>query len=138
MGINMLLVGIDPGVNTGLAIWDKPNGRFTRVETLLIHEALLILLEHKSEIIVCMEDARQRRWFGKSEKNNAQGVGSIKRDCGIIEDACKDWNIQFIPFAPALQKGLTKWTAERFKKVTGWAGRTSVHARDAALIVYGR
>ena len=44
-----------------------------------------------------------------------------------------------IPFT--MQKprpGLTKWKADYWAKVTGWKGRTSEHARDAALLVLGR
>ena len=33
---------------------------------------------------------------------------------------------------------MTKWSAEVFADMTGWKGRTSNHARDAALLVYGR
>jgi hypothetical protein len=64
------------------------------------------------------------------------GAGSVKRDCAIWEDFCRDLGIDYIPVPP--QAGLTKWPADYFNKVTGWKGRTSDHARDAALLVYGK
>jgi len=33
---------------------------------------------------------------------------------------------------------MTKLDREQFKKITGYEGVTSEHARDAALLVYGR
>ena len=64
------------------------------------------------------------------------GAGSIKRDCEIWEEFAALYGIpiQFIP----PRKGLTKWDAETFNKMTGWKGRTSNHARDAALLVWGK
>jgi hypothetical protein len=34
--------------------------------------------------------------------------------------------------------GATKWDADTFRRLTGYSGRTSNHARDAALLVWGR
>jgi hypothetical protein len=35
-------------------------------------------------------------------------------------------------------KGATKLDPDFFKALTGWKKRTSEHARDAAMIVFGR
>ncbi len=130
-----IIIGIDPGVNTGFAVFSVEQQRFLKVDTLLIHEALFLidsyLIEH--DAIVRVEDARKRKKF-ESDKY-PQGVGSIKRDCKIWEDFLKSKNAAFDLVAPNAQR--TKLSADYFKKLTGYQGRTSNHARDAGGLVFG-
>jgi hypothetical protein len=137
----MKIMGIDPGVETGVALWDDVARKFTHVLCLKIHQAMDLVRELKPDVVI-FEDARQRNWFGgrdaKQEKFGAgvrEGVGSVKRDCGIWEDFLKELGVKYIARAPAAKS--TKWKADKFKKVTGWEGRTNEHARDAAVLVYG-
>ncbi len=135
----MICIGIDPGTHTGVAVWDTREGKFLSLETLPIHKALLRVLVLTSDQVVevVFEDARQRTWFGKGDTNaKAQGAGSVKRDCSIWEDFCRDYGIPFQAKPPV--KGATKVSAGYFKMVSGWTGRTSEHARDAAMLVIGR
>lgn len=136
----MIWIGIDPGVHTGFAVWDSGKRRFLKVETLAIHEALDYVKElHSSNPSLCVvfEDARQRKWYGNCDTHaKQQGAGSIKRECGIWEDFLTDHAISFRAVAPG--KGMTKMSSDYFKTITGWKGRTSNHARDAALLVFGR
>ena len=140
----MIYIGIDPGTHTGIAFWDSTKREFIELSTIPIHQALLKVKKFYNDnkghcdICVIFEDARQRTWFGRDKNTNAklQGAGSIKRDCSIWEDFCKDYQIPYRAVPP--QKGGTKWTAEYFNYVTGWQGKTSNHARDAALLVLGR
>jgi len=138
----MIIVGIDPGVITGFAVWNDVARQLTQVASLKIHEAMRRVLEIKPGLVV-FEDARQRNWFGgrdnKQHKFGAgvrEGAGSVKRDCTIWEDFLKDHGIPYIACAPAVKS--TKWDAKKFKAVTGWTGRTSEHARDATVLVFGR
>jgi hypothetical protein len=109
-----------------------------------IHRALRYVLkwcveaiENKHDLQVVFEDARQRTWFGKGDTNaKAQGAGSVKRDCSIWEDFCKDYGIPYWAKPPV--KGATKVSAEYFKMVSHYQGRTSEHSRDAAMLVIGR
>jgi hypothetical protein len=92
---------------------------------------------HGEEIQVVFEDARQRTWFGHGDTSaKAQGAGSVKRDCSIWEDFCKDYDIPFWAKPPV--KGATKVSADYFKMVSHYQGRTSEHSRDAAMLVIGR
>ena len=132
------IVGIDPGVKTGLATWDIIEQKLVAVETLPILRALgrvseLIAAEGKIDLV--FEDSRQRKWFGKAGREKLQGVGSVKRDCGIWQEFCEMHDIKFTARPP--QPGSTKWSSDRFKKVTKWQPRTSEHSRDAALLVFG-
>ena len=140
----MLYIGIDPGVNTGFAVWDTTRRQFLRVETLRITEALLAVLslqEGGGELWLIFEDARQRKWLPRETSNSEyrgklMGAGSVKRDCDIWEEFCTAHHIAFSALPP--RKGLTKWTPESFARQTGWTGRTSNHARDAAMLVFQR
>ena len=144
----MICIGIDPGTHTGVAVWDSREGKFLSLETLPIHRALEKVNEmshpfwhmdrlYHDDIQVVFEDARQRTWFGKGDTNaKLQGAGSVKRDCSIWEDFCKDYGIPYWAKPPV--KGATKVSAEYFKMVSHYTGRTSEHSRDAAMLVIGR
>ena len=64
------------------------------------------------------------------------GGGSIggSRDA-TREDFLTDKKIPFEMVAPS--RNSTKLSAEVFKRLTGWQGRTSEHSRDAAMLVFG-
>lgn len=136
----MTYIGIDPGTNTGLAVWDSGRRMLTLCETMKIHQALrevdIQFSINPGNVIVIFEDARQRKWYSGDSNAKIQGAGSIKRDCTIWEDFCKDRGIPFQAVPPG--KGMTKVTPEYLRMVTGWTGRTSNHARDAAMLVIGR
>lgn len=142
----MIWIGIDPGTKTGLAVWNDKHKKLTDLQTLSIHRAFEVVKKYQERadeegvtLYVVFEDARQRTWYGDTRKQTTaklQGAGSIKRDCSIWEDFLTDYGIRFQAVSPT--KGTTKWSKEYFEKVTGWKGRTTDHARDAAVLVFGR
>ena len=139
----MIYIGIDTGVHTGIAVWDSEKGKFVYLDTLKIHEALNIVSSYAyKDIPLCVrfEDARQRKWipFAKNmtgELGRAQGAGYVKAHCQIWEDFLRDKDIPFEMIAP--RRNMTKLSAEQFERITGYKARTSEHARDAAMLVYG-
>ena len=135
-----LIIGIDPGVRTGFAVWHKERQSFDTVCTMSIVQAMNTIVEamlrRGYKIQIRFEDARLRKWFGTADREKLQGVGSIKRDSSIWAEFCDYHEIDCVAIPPAAQKGLTKMSAEQFQKMTGWTERTSEHARDAAMIVY--
>lgn len=139
----MLYCGIDTGTHTGFAVWDSELRMFRSLETIPLHRALFRVAElaKDNDVCVIIEDARQRKWLPQERnvsesRGRLMGAGSVKRDAVIWEEFCKDYGIKYRMQSP--QRGLTKWSKESFKAVTGWTGRTSKHARDAALLVFGR
>lgn len=137
--IGHMIVGIDPGVKTGLAIWSRETRALTAVETLGITQAMTLIrtmADVGSLHSVRFEDARLRTWFGARGREALQGAGSIKRDCSIWQEFLSGLvGVPFLPVSPQA-KG-RKLDAAAFKRLTGWQGRTSEHARDAALLVIG-
>lgn len=141
----MKCIGIDTGVNTGIAVWDTDKQQFDRIDTVKIHTAMTlvkntILANPFTEVVVRFEDARQRRWIPdthdiRREMGRRQGAGSVKRDCQIWEDFLSDNGIRFEARAP--KNNATKLSADVFKALTKWPKRVSNHARDAAMLVFG-
>ena len=139
----MIYIGIDTGVRTGIAVWDSEKRKFVYLDTLKIHKAFQIVSSYAyKDIPLCVrfEDARQRKWIPMSknmtgELGRAQGAGYVKAHCQIWEDFLRDKDIPFEMIAP--RRNVTKLSAEQFERITGYKGRTSGHARDAAMLVYG-
>ena len=134
----MIIIGIDPGVNTGYAEWDASKGIFRFISTFGILGATDCIRDGFSgepATLVIWEDARLRTWFGTKGRESLQGAGSIKRDCSIWAEFFAATGIPNVPVKP--QIGGTKWTAPAFAKLTGWTERTNEHGRDAAMLVYG-
>ena len=125
-------IGIDPGVNTGVAIWNSEKKEL-ECFSLMIHQAFELV--KKYDCFVYVEDARLRKYItGGREK--LQGAGSIKRDSKIWEDFLTDKNIAFKLIAP--KNNRTKLDSVTFTKLTGFKGRTNQHERDAAMLVFGK
>lgn len=137
----MKYIGIDPGKHTGFAVWHRDNRYLAEVSTMSITEAIdrvkmMADILGKENIRLFIEDARKRKWFGNTGPEVWKGAGSICRDCTIWEDFCREQGLEYRMMAPSA--GCTKLGASQFKELTKWQGRTSNHARDAAMLVFGR
>lgn len=141
------IVGLDPGVHTGLAIWSRTDRKLVDVQTTTITAAMAMvkmMADFGSLHSVVFEDARLRKWFGEADARHRrsgagirEGVGSVKRDCSIWEEFLS--GLEGVPFKPVSpQSKGAKLDAAQFAKLTGWAGRTSEHGRDAAMLVWKR
>lgn len=140
--MSKILIGIDPGVNTGIAV--SKDGKLEEVVTEQLHEAFKMIdcfiwnKKPEDTLIIYVEDARKRKYYGANSAAKQQGAGSIKRDCRAWEDYLSSHQVDFVLVDPKDQKGLTKWDAKTFKQKTGWQERTNEHGRDAALLIWGR
>jgi len=135
----MILLGIDPGVHTGFAVYDPAAKQLIEVATMSAVAAEVRVLayccKHES-VRLYFEDARKRQWLGSKGREALQGAGSIKRDSQRWEEFCQYHGIDFVAVAP--QHNRTKLPADQFQRITGWTGRTNEHGRDAAMLVFGR
>jgi hypothetical protein len=131
-----LKVGVDPGVKTGVAIvWD---GMYIFIATMTITKAmstLNLLLLDGAEIELYVEDPNKRKWYGHKSNAKQQGAGSIKRDYSIWSVWAKENNVKLHPVAPK-DVGSLFDNEVLFKDATKWENKCSVHARDAARMVY--
>lgn len=139
----MLLAGIDTGVHTGVALWDTVRRKLVQLHTLGIIDAMDLVWDTATSegVTVFLEDARLRKWIPREKslsqfKGRAMGAGSVKRDAAIWEEFLTKRGIPFHLIPP--ERNRTKLTSDAFARLTGWKGRTSSHARDAAMLVFGR
>ncbi len=135
-----VFIGIDVGVNTGVAI--QVNGNLEIVCSCDFFTATDLVKNYKKscfKLKVYVEDPRKRKWFGNNEKKvqaSRMGVGSVKRDAQLWEDFLKREGIDYVLVAPKSNK--TKLKSDDFKKITKWTRQTNEHGRDAAMLIFGR
>lgn len=138
-----VLIGLDPGVQTGYARWDCAARHIAECATIKIHHAMEQVRTWSKAghpILVLFEDARLRRWgfhARDSEEDKygsgvREGAGAAKRDAKIWDDFLADLGVPYLPRHPR-----KKLDALLFKATTGYQGKTSQHARDAAMIIHG-
>jgi len=129
------LIGIDPGVKTGYA-WSS-NGVLQDVTSgVAVEIEQKVFLFSPGDVLVFIEDARKRKWFGKSGPERWKGAGSIMRDCKRWEEFCEHHDIPYRLIPPRCNT--TKTDQDSFAKITKWEKRTNEHGRDAAMLIYGR
>lgn len=147
-----IYVGIDPGVNTGVAIWDTKKQRFKSIDTYNIIEALHTLsLEfaggvvrdgiavfNEASVHFIIEDARKRKGDAGLTDEKKQGAGSVKRDSKIWQEFCEYYNIPYTLAAPNGKLNKIAHDRKMWEMQTGYKSRTSEHARCAAMLVWKR
>ncbi len=138
--------GIDPGTQTGIALWIPKKKSFEFIETQLIHKALDIVKEwslkptchtDSSSPYILLRIENPNTWipYGKKQDTGLlQGAGSIKRDFKIWKDFAKYYGLDVEPVS--LRAAVKKIKSEDFVKLTQWEKRTSQHARDAAMLCF--
>ena len=141
-----IAIGIDPGKSTGFAVKDVGTGQYLDIRTMQLHQAMQYALslaydtEESRELYFVVEDARKRKWYADHDQNEkarrgiAMGAASVKRDCTIWEEFLTDHGFTFRMIAPA--RLTTKTPLLIWTRKTGWNGRTSEHARDAADFIF--
>lgn len=149
MNGDRIYMGIDPGVNTGIAVWNSSKGRFDALKTLTFWEAIDELqqwanLAHEfmpKKIIV--EDPNMISTtfvrpgvFGRSHAKISQNVGAVKRDAQLIIEKCKALGFEVVCIAPGANKYINL-TAKQFQTMTGCNLQSSQHSRDAGAYVWG-
>lgn len=138
------LIGIDAGVHTGLAV------RETRIlrQWLVIrtgafwdvyHDITQNYPPHLTTIYV-ENPALNKSTFDHNEKNHAKrekisrNVGANAREATLLIEELRRLGYEVIEVKPTKKKV----DAKEFKAFTGFAKRTSEHARDAGMLIVGR
>lgn len=132
------ILGIDPGVQTGVAIYIR--GKLSRLQTIAPHE-IGELLDEVAPSLVIFEDSRLQShvWTAAGQSRGAaikigRNVGQIDQQCIIIDALCNKKGISCVGISP-LGKG-AKLNAKAFNELTGCKGRQNQHERDAAMIAW--
>lgn len=134
-------VGIDPGKQTGFAVYDPHLRRLTEVWTVSFWEVFTRLQDYRACGVaeVTIEVPTTKHVWHKAASGpralQRQGVnvGSVIREAELLAEGLEREGYNVRRVTP---RGKTN--AEKFKAFTGWCGRTNQHERDAALMCFGR
>ncbi|HEX9951246.1 MAG TPA: hypothetical protein VGB53_05720 [Rubricoccaceae bacterium] len=146
-----LVVGLDPGERTGLAIFDPAAraeaGSLVAIETLRPMHVLrrIYSLAHAGHdgrpvALVCIEDARALPIYarhgaaGRGERDRiARSVGRVDGLTSLYAEHVADVGLAVRLVEPVRAP---KWDADELARRTGYTARTSEHGRDAARLVW--
>ena len=130
-----VVIGIDPGANTGIAIYH--GGKLTSLHTI---DPYRIAEYVAGAARVVFEDSRLTSFVFTTAMSRAsalkmaRNVGEIDAWCKLIVALCADLGIPAHGISPK-GKG-AKVKAPAFDALTGWAGSSNEHTRDAAMVAW--
>ena len=131
------LLGIDPGANTGIAVFT--GGKLETLHTISPHQIPEFLRESGAKRVI-FEDSRLTSYVFTTVKSRpaalkmARNVGTVDAWCTLIVLTCGDLGIACHGISPA-GKG-AKLDAKAFVRVTGWIAASNEHVRDAAMVAW--
>jgi hypothetical protein len=140
------VIGIDPGEQTGVAVYSREGRRLVAVKTTTFwgaHDYVLAFEPDAAEIVVevpgtflyaAQTAANRAMQFRGARDRKAVNVGGVRMMGELLARRfeAKGFNVRRVQ--PARAK---KWDAAQFKRVTGWEGRTNEHERDASRLCFG-
>lgn len=133
----MTLIGIDPGVQTGIAIYRA--GQLDELRTIAPNE-IADCIHGQQPGRVIFEDSRLTSFMFTQVKSRAaalkmaRNVGEIDAWCRLIVLVCGELNIAAHGISPK-RKGAKVGGAE-FARLTGWLAKSNQHERDAAMVAH--
>ena len=134
----MILLGIDPGANTGAALYR--DGELRALRTIAPVEIHALILKLVPDVVVFEDSRLQSRVWTANKVRPAAGlkiardVGRIDMLCELIQAECERLRITCHGVSPK-GKG-AKLDADQFRQVTGWVGRSNQHERDGAMVAW--
>lgn len=132
-----VVLGIDPGQNTGMAVYI--NGELVRLST-VTPMALADSIRATRPDRVIFEDSRLTSFMFTTVRsrpvalNMARKVGQVDAWCGLITAVCAHLGIPCHGVSPK-NKG-KKLDAKAFAQTTGWTEASNEHNRDAAMVAW--
>ena len=131
------IIGIDPGANTGIAVFT--GGKLETLHTISPHQ-IADFLRSSGAGRVIFEDSRLTSYVFTTVKsrpvalNMARKVGQVDAWCTLIVAVCGDLGIPAHGVSPK-GKG-AKLDAKAFARMTGWLAARNEHCRDAAAVAW--
>ena len=150
-----LLVGLDPGEETGVAVCDP---KAERLKYVMSQSFWVVVSLFETElgpetpsdgsspgpvVLVIIEDARALPIYGRHGKVRGARWDKLARNVGRVDRETQLW-VEYLArrgyrvLLARPSRGQEKWDAATFKRITRYQGRTNQHGRDAARLVWGR
>lgn len=138
-------LGVDPGADTGLALWNPDDELLDLVMTVDFWTATAVLTALPADrLVVVLEDpnlnpATFGRGGGSTAKKQriAQNVGKNMRDAQLLRALLEQRGILVRRVEPGMGDQKSKWTESTFRNLTGWEGHVRQDGIDAARMVFG-
>jgi len=137
-----LILGMDPGAATGVAVFDA--GKLVELLTIGPNELERFLRERVAAGAdrLVFEDSRleTRLWNARTKGAlgaalaTARSVGQVDAWCSLITAICGELALPAHSISPTT-KG-AKVDAAAFGRITGWTKRCNQHERDAAMVAW--
>ncbi len=135
-----IIIGIDPGVTTGFAFWNRATNSWTWSEgDFFTVQEFLGRNFRRAEVKIFVEhpfggDVQHKKakgLDGKSQDKYIGNAGGNRREAELLAESLrrKGWDVELVK--PVTQ---TKWTAEQFRLFTGSRNPASQHCRDAVRL----
>lgn len=133
-----IVLGIDPGEQTGVAVYQ--DGALYTLFTVTPDQYGAVLADYKPDLLV-IEDSRLQSHVFTGPKESpevrlkiARNIGMVDGFCSIITRMAESLDIPLIGVSP-LGKG-AKLDADQLASMTGWTGKSNPHTRDAATVAW--
>lgn len=133
----MIVVGIDPGANTGFAVYI--GGELISLSTIdPVHIAEAIRNTRPDRVI--FEDSRLTSFVFTTTLSRptalkmARNVGQVDAWSRLITSVCELLSIPCLGISPK-QKG-KKLNSKEFSTLTGWTKKSNEHERDSAMVAW--
>jgi hypothetical protein len=133
-----VIMGIDPGVKTGIALYQ--GGKLCELRTIAPADYENVLLDIKPVFLVLEDSRLTSKVFTEPTKNAksrlkiARNIGMVDGFCHLLFDQCQRHDIEAMGVAP-IDKG-RKLNAASFCRHTRYTGTSNQHERDAAMVAW--
>ena len=133
-----MIIGIDPGANTGIAQY--LDGKLSSMHTTDILGAISFIRLEKPKLVILEDSTLTSHIFTAPGVSHhaalkvARNIGEVDAYCKIIKQICGELGIAYRSISPK-DKG-KKVNAKEFAKITGWAEQSNQHERDAAMVAW--
>ena len=136
------VIGIDPGVSTGFAVYDRQLKRIDYMNTLTFWAVYDWFIKYaEDDWLIYIESPPKTRLYERQDKETgerrrekiAANVGSNSREAELLADGIERMGFEVKRVKPTRKK----WTAQQLKIYTGIKIQTNQHVRDAIALVWG-
>lgn len=141
-----VIVGIDPGVNTGVAIGSHEDPTlpiiFQTLDFWGVYDKVAKYNPDHTGIVIEVANAKRVMYLrvdgnsdaGRVRENMAAKIGSNRREAELLASRFEAMGFPVVRVTPTR----TKWDADELKRRTGITARTNEHVRDAIRLVWER
>lgn len=138
-----MIIGIDPGKNTGIAIFK--NKQLAELKTLTPYETVLFIQDNFSDIkraVIEYSKGQSFIFVDPKSRSRPSAFGKIGRNIGQVDGLCElfieclETNKIPVEKISPLSKGHKMKSAEFKLNFPEFKGQTNEHERDAAKIVF--